>query len=484
VRQLLTESIVVSLVGGAAGVFLAWALTRALPSFAPESFPRLEDIRVDPGVLLFAVAVSVLTGLVSGVLPALRGARPVGATGMRATTPALAGRGGRTRMALLAGEAALAVVLLVGAALVVRSFAALIGVDQGFDPGNVLTARVYLTGAAAEPARAAQVANALTERVRSIPGVTAAGAGNMAPLGESSFISGFSLPRSGSDATPVMARALTYVVTPGYAEALGLDLVSGRFFREGDVTSGMNVMLVNDAFVRTYLNDGRPVVGRQLVHVSEASTEIVGIIADVLKDGPDTTPQPEIYLAHGPSNRIRREINLVLRTTGDPAAMIPSLRAAVREVEPFAAIGEVGPLAASVAHAVSEPRFVATILAGFACLALVLAATGLYGVLSYTISQRRHELGVRAALGASRGDLVSTIVRQGLTVTVAGLVAGMLAAAVVTPLMQRLLFGVTPLDAPSFAIAPLLLLSVAVLACAIPARRAGAVDPAEALRAE
>jgi len=393
------------------------------------------------------------------------------------------------RSVLLAFEAALSVVLLIGAALLVRSFITLTHVDPGYDPRNVLTARIYLNGAASSPDRRAQLVESLMRRLRSTPTIVAAGAGNMAPLGESSFVSGFAFGRS-DNGQPIVARALQYVVTSGYVEALTLRVKAGRAFSPDDESSPIQAMMINEAFARAYITDGRPAVGRQyegLVGKSGRRTEIVGVVGDVLKDGLDTKPQPEIYLAlnkvekeHG----ITREINLVIRTTGDPSAFAPNLRTMLREIEPTAALGHVGPLSAQVAGSVSEPRFSTAVLATFAMLALGIAVTGLYGVLSYNVSQRRKEIGVRAALGATRGDLIRLVVRQGVTVTLVGLIAGVLVAALAASRLQPLLFGIKPLDLPSFLTMPVVLLIVAVLACMVPARRAASTDPATTLRAE
>jgi ABC-type antimicrobial peptide transport system permease subunit len=217
------------------------------------------------------------------------------------------------------------------------------------------------------------------------------------------------------------------------------------------------------------------------------TTEIIGVVGDVLKDGLDVKPQPEIYLALNTLDQqdaITREVNLVIRTSGDPVAFGSSLRAMVRDIEPTAAFGRVGTLSSQVANSISEPRFSSAVLGAFAILALGIAVTGLYGVLSYNVSQRRKEIGIRAALGATRADLVGLVVRQGLSVTLAGLGAGLIIAGLTARRLQPLLFGITPLDLPSFVAMPVILLIVAALACVIPARRAAATDPATTLRAE
>jgi predicted permease len=376
--------------------------------------------------------------------------------------------------------------LLIGAALLVRSFVALVHVNPGYDATNVLTGRIYVTGTAATPARRVQIVQSLVERLRAMPGVEAAGISNMAPLGESSFIAGFSFGVNQSG-QPVVARALQYIVTAGYAEALGMRLKEGRLLLAADETSPLQAMLVNEAFVRAYVTDGKSVVGRRyrgLLGSDQVTTEIVGVVGDVLKDGLDGQAQAEVYLAHGETRGIRREINVVVRTAGDPLAFAGTLRSLLADVEPTAALDRVGTMSSRVADSVSEPRFATTVLGMFAVLALAIAAAGLYGVLSYNVTQRRRELGIRAALGATRARVMTMVLRDGLAVTIVGLILGMLASVAVARRLQPLLFGIQPLDALSFAIVPLVLLAVAVLACTIPARRAAATDPASTLRSD
>jgi len=488
-RQMLTESATIGLIGGAVGVFVAWTLTRAVPAWAPQSFPRLDDIRLDGRILGFALLLSLAAGAIAGLVPAWRGSRPELSPSLRSGDNRSVGAGERIRAVLLALEAALSVVLLIGAALLIRSFVTLASVDPGYDARNVLTARIYLTGTASAPERRTQLIESLLSRLRATPSVVAVGAGNMAPLGESSFVSGFAFGHTDAG-QEIVARALQYVITAGYAEALKLRVKEGRAITQADESSPVEAMLINEAFARAYITDGRPAVGRRykgLLGKSDMTTEIVGVVGDVLKDGLDTKAQPEIYLAVNTLDKdhaITREINLVMRTSGDPNAFVTSLRSMVREIEPTAALGHVGTLSSQVADSVSEPRFSTAVLAAFALLALGIAVTGLYGVLSYNVSQRRKEIGIRAALGATRADLIRLVVRQGLTVTVLGLAAGMFIAALAARRLEPLLFGIAPLDLPSFVVMPAILLIVATLACVIPARRAAATDPSTTLRAE
>ncbi len=322
-RELMTEALVISAIGGACGIVLAWTLVSGLPYAAPADFPRLNAVQVDWRALAFAVAASIAAGLVTGTIPAFRGARldlllalreGVGASSSRRTAV--------IRRALLVGEASLAVLLLTDAMLLGRSFLQLISTDAGYDASQVLTARIYLPGASRGEAQTDAFVAELLPRLRDLPGVVAAGASNMAPLGQSTFVAGFTLPVPGRAQTS--ARALSYVVTPGYAESLRLRLKRGRLLEDRDLASGSQSLVVNEQFVRTFLDGVEPIGMRLPVSVvtdKVNTSEIVGVVGDVLKDSLDQQPQAEVYVttAHGAS--IRREVNVVLRTAGDPMTL-------------------------------------------------------------------------------------------------------------------------------------------------------------------
>lgn len=484
VRQLLTESLVIAVTGGALGLAAGWALIRVLPTLAPADFPRLDDVRLDAVAVLFAAGVSVLAGVLSGLLPALRGAHVALVPALRDGAGASSGaRTTRLRAGLIVAESALAVMLLVGAGLLARSFTTLVRVDAGYDAANVLTARIYLPGAERSKAENDAFVSQLLPRVRAWPEVVAAGAGNMSPLGRSTSMSGFDLP--GPDGQRVNVSATSYVVTPGYAEALRLRLREGRLFEERDLGPSAQPILVNEEFVRRYLNDGRPVIGRVFPSRDEdVDASIVGIVGNVLKDSLDGTVQNEMYLLPTWGNAITREVHLVVRTSGDPNGIVAPLRALVREIDGTAAVGSVGALATQVSASVGQPRFAAAVLGAVALLGLLLSAIGLYGVLSYNVSERRREIGIRTALGASRSQVLSMIVRQGMGVTLVGLAIGLAGSALLGDLLRGVLFGVQPRDIIAFAMTPIVLLLVAFVACIVPASRAARIDPAEALRAE
>ena len=484
VRQLLAEGLVVSAAGGLTGVALAAALVRALPAMAPADFPRLDAVALDVRALGFAIAATVGAGLLSSIVPAVRGAR-------RRLVPALrdgagASAGGRTariRGALLAGEAAMAVMLLIAAMLLGRSFVELTRVDGGFDVDRVVSARVYLPGSARGEADSEAFLRDVLERLRSRPGVAAAGAGSMAPFSPSTAVASFTMTPPGRG--PVDARATVYVVTPGYAEALGLRLRAGRFLEERDRAGGLQAVVVNETFATTFLSGLEPVGLRfDSILARGGASEIVGVVGDVLKDGLERRPQPEAYVTTAHGYAIQREVNLIVRAAGDPVALVASLRQDVQSVEPRAAVDSVRTLAGAVSESLSRPRFAATVLGAFATLATLLAAVGLYGVLSYSVSRRRREIGIRAALGASRGRLLALVVGEGLGVAAIGLVAGVAGAAALTRLLGALLFGVRPLDPITFLAAPAVLLVVALAACLLPARRAAATSPVVALRGD
>jgi predicted permease len=485
-RQLLTESATLSIAGGALGLFLAWMLVSALPALAPARLPRIEDVRVDLVVLTFGLAASLVAGLIAGLAPALRSSRVDQYQSIR-EAGSTAGRGApgrRLRYALLVAESAFAILLVVGAGLLARSFARLLDVDAGYAADGVLTARIEVPKGTT-PEGTAQLVETVLDRVRGLPGVVSAGAGSMMPMLRATAITSFTLPETVAGNKPTTVRALTYTVTPGYAEALSMRLRAGRLFEAGDEKPGPRPVLVNEEFVRQYVTG--PAVGRRLgaLYASEkgTETEIVGVVGNVLKDGNDQAPQPEIYFVHAPGTRpMAGWVNFVIKTTAGPAALAGEVRAIVRDAAPLAVVERLEPLPALVAASVAQPRFGVTVVSTFAALAVVLAAVGLYGVLSYGVSQRRREMGVRAALGADRRQLLGLVLREALTVTAIGAAVGLIGAGLLTRLIQTLLFGISPLDPVTYATAPAVLLGVALVAGLVPALRAARTDPAVVLR--
>jgi putative ABC transport system permease protein len=485
-RLILIECGLLAGLGLGAGLMLALFIVDALPVLAPADFPRLDAVTLDGRVVAISAIAALVATAIAGLLPAWRASRAALSLTMKDDDGRSAGlSSARLRSGLLVSEAALALVLAVGASLLVRSVDNLRQVDGGYNPANVLVATVHVTGATDAPAGKVAFVDAVLQRLRAVPGVVTAGAGNMTPFGGATYLSAFSLPTPGPAGERVLARAASNVVTPGFAEALGLRLVEGRLFTAADPTSG-GPLIVSETFARSYLRDGRPVVGRPFpIRLREGKVPagtIVGVVRDIRPDGPKSEPRSEIYSLAGLDISIRRDITVVVRTTGDPLAAARPLRDIVRGVDPNAAVVEVGTLAGSLSASIAAPRFFATVLGTFATLALVLAAIGLYGVLSYSVTLRRRELGIRAALGASRRDLLGLVVRQGLLATGAGLAIGLGLSVVAARLMRTLLFGIEPIDVPSFAASAGLLLAVGLAACLIPARRAAASDPRVALQ--
>ena len=492
-RQLLTESLVLSTAGGLMGLALAWTLVRVLPLAAPAHLPRLDDIGIDTRVVTFGLAASLFAAFASGLAPALRSSRVELYQAFRggdgsATAGVRSPGARRLRAGLLMVEAAFAVVLTVGASLLAHSFLRLTQVDAGYDTDRVMTLSVELPDGPALRERTARFIDGMLARIRRTPGVTSAGAAGMMPMMPRTAVTQVRLPPAVGMGKPTSGRALSYVVTPGYAETLGLRLKEGRFFSEADRHAGPRAVLVNQEFVRRFVA-GTRVVGLRLGRLYEGragvETEIIGRVGNVLKDRNDMEPQPEIYFVHGSSTQqIGGFVNFVMQYSGDPAALSGTLGRYVHEGDPGAVVDRFVPLKTLVASSWAQPRFATSVVSMFAALAMGLAGVGLYGVLTYGVSQRRRELGLRAALGASRRNLVGLVLREGLFVTLAGLAVGVLAASLVTGLMRGLLFGIKPLDATAFILGPSLLFAVSVVACVLPALRAASTDPAVALRDE
>ena len=488
--QVLVECLALSVTAGVAGTLVAATLIRVLPILAPDRFPRLTDVRIDGAFLGFAATATLATALLAGLLPVWRQASAAALTALRSGDGGT-GDGFRTRRArrtrdlLLIGEAAMAVVLLVGALVLGHSLARLLAVDPGYRADAVLGAVVSLPqGTGAEPSAA--FIDELLARLRGRPGIEAVGAASTMPLRPMTGITTFPLATAGG-ADPVMARAVTYTVTPGYAEAMGLRLEAGRLFAASDQRPGIRAMLVNVEFARRYLPDGA--LGHRFEEMFSSEpgivTEVIGVVGNVLKDGHDRAAEPEIYFVHGsPARALGRYFMVAVRGSGDPAALAATVRAEARALDAGAVVERTDRVSDLVAASLAQPRFAATVMGLFAGMGLLLAAVGLFAVLSYGVAEQRRELGVRAALGAGRGRLLGRVLAHGLTVTTVGLVFGLGLAAALTRLLEGLLFGVTPLDPVSFGLAPVVLLLAATAASLLPAWRAARLDPVSVLRDE
>jgi putative ABC transport system permease protein len=493
-RQLGAESLVLAASGGLAGLLVAHWLIAVLPAVAPAGFPRLADITVDGRVIAFALLVTLVTGVLFGLAPVLHAMRVdlVAALNEGAATAVGGFRrlsGGRLRAGLMVVEVALAMVLLVGASLLARSFVALASVDPGYDAANTLTAHVSFPGTRYDPNAQARFVERVRERLSALPGVVHAGVVNLLPLTPGNAIVVFNVPPRDAGGPDDMVRAGLRIASPGYVEAMGIPVVEGRALSERDGPASQRVLLVNRAYARRYSPD-RSVVGTRVPGAFGPGQEweIVGVIGDVRREGLDAEPEPELWVSYAQvadaRGRFGRRASLVVRTTGDPVALAPALHTIVRDVDPLLAIESVMPMAARVSASIAQPRFQAVVLVVFGLATLALAAVGLYGILSYTVSQRRREIGVRTALGATRGDIARLVVGQGLVLASAGILLGLAAAAVASRFLTSLLFGITTTDAVTWVLVPAVLLAVAAAAAFVPARRAALVDPVDALRAE
>jgi putative ABC transport system permease protein len=488
VRQLLTESVLLSLAGGAAGLAVAALAVRLIVARAPDVVPPGVAIGLDARALAFTLAVSVATGLVFGVAPAVRATAAnvdeLLRDGGRGTTAGA--RRARLHGTLIVAEVALSVMLLAGAGLLARSFVALEAVPLGFEPDGVVTARLAPSGGRyADDARKDAYYAAALERLGAIPSVEAAGAINTLPLAPGP-VSGYVVdarPALTPDKQPGANRRM---VTGDYFRAVGMRLLAGRSLDGRDAADAPLVAVVNEAFARQEF-PGEDPVGRRLSFGTRANgervwLEIVGVVADVRSEAADVDPKPEAYVPLAQSST--SGMSLAVRTSGDPAASLPAIRDALASVDPEQPIADVATLDEVVARSLARPGFYALLLGAFAAIALAMAAAGVYGVTSYSVSQRAHEIGVRMALGATGARVVGMILGQGARLTLAGLAVGVAGALAGSRLVGGLLFGVTATDPGVFAASVALLAAAALVACAIPARRATKVDPVTALRGE
>ena len=481
-RQLLTESLVLSTAGTLLAIVLAWWAVEVLRTSLPEGMPRVTTIAINFRVLLAAALLAVLTGVLFGLAPALQLSKPDLAGALKdATRSTSAGRGRqRLRSALVAGEIALAVVLLVGASLFIGSFVALMRVDPGFDADGVLVAQVsprWEPGT--RPPDASAAFGELAERVSQIPGVTHAAviAGGI-PLGGSFSTTVLTVPGAAraTDEEGVGLRR----VTPDYHEALRIPLRSGRYFEPSDRQGAQRVIILNESAAKRYF-PGEQALGRA-VNLGGVDLTIVGIVGDVHQTSLEASPSAAAYVPMAQSRIGFGE--LVVRAGGDPTALLPAIKAATSIVLPDIPLRDVQTMQAILDQGMAQRRLNMLLLGLFGVLGLVIAAAGIYGVMAYVVSQRTREIGVRMALGATRGGITRMVLASAGRMIAAGLVIGSLGAWSLKALAERFLFGLEGDDPRAFAFAVLLLTAVAICASLVPARRAAGVDPLDALRAE
>jgi putative ABC transport system permease protein len=480
VRQMLTESLVLALLGGAVGLPLAGLGVRALLALAGDAIPRPEEVRLDGRVALFALLLSLATAMVFGLFPAVRAAR--GSTsetlrdGGRAATER---RGGVARGALVLGQTAAAMVLLVGAGLLIGSFVRLVSVDPGFRPQHVLVVSFTIPpDRYGTPEKMAAYRNEVLRRVADVPGVVAVGAAKTQPLRGGGEPYELEVPgRTGAGAV-LSPPSGAFIVSPGYFGALGIPLVRGRVFDpRDDAPDAPGVLLVNRAAARRYWPTADPV--GQVVRLRGTALTVVGVVGDVRNEGLGAAAEPAVYLPFGMAPRLATQ--LFVRTTGDPAAAAAAVRDAVHAADPLQPIAEIRTLASAMAETVARPRFFALLLGSFGALAVLLAALGLYGVVAYSVTRRTVEIGIRMSLGARAGDVVLMVVRRAMWPTLAGIAVGIAGAWTLSRLMRSMLFEVRPGDPATFAAAAVLLALVALLASWLPARRAARIEPSSAL---
>ncbi len=498
VRELLGESVTLGLLGGLVGLMLAWGGLKVLVAAGPASLPRLQEIGLDGRVLAFTLALSVLSGVLFGLVPALRYAGPSLATALKES-----GRGadaGRerhvARNALVVAQMALALVLLTGSGLMIRSFQALRQVSPGFrDPDRVLTFSVSIPEAEVKsPDQVALDFRQMLDRVRATPGVASAALTSSLPMagnGTNDGLEAESRPLTPGQIPPV--RRYKWI-SDGYAETMGNPLVAGRSITRADLEDRARVVLVTQNLARAEWGSARAALGQRVRDFgtkkipASAWFEVVGVVGNVRDNGVAQDPVATVYWPesaqrfYGDSTFLRRTMRFVVRSTSaDPAALLPAMREAVWGVDPSLPLASVRTLAQIVSHSMAPASFTLVMLGIAAVVALFLGMVGIYGVISYVVAQRTREIGVRMALGAERRDVMRMVLGGALTLAGIGVAVGLVAAAGLTRLMASLLYGVSPLDPLTFASVALALTAVALLASWLPARRAARVDPMRAL---
>ncbi|HJQ38483.1 MAG TPA: ABC transporter permease [Thermoanaerobaculia bacterium] len=485
VRQLLTESIVVSLVGGTAGFALAWWLTRMIVAFAP-ALPRAQNIEINLPVLLFAIGASVASAILFGVIPAIRSSRVQPATVLAGSRGVLRATNSAGRGALVIVEVALAVVLVIGAGLLLKSFSRLMDVDLGVQTSRIVTFSMSLpTAKYPQPPddqyprwpEVVQFVDNLTERARAIPGVQSAAVGVHHPLRDG-FSSQFEIVGAPRKEGPLDVRVRP--VGAGYVETLGMTVLRGRTFTRDDRLNAPRVAIINEPLARKYFPNGNP-VGQQ-VHFWGAKRTIIAVIEGERFGGPASETAPALYV---PIPQIPMSfLTLIVRTSETPGKMIGAVRGAIRSIDGDLALSDVGTLDDAISQSVATPRFQAVLITSFGAIALLLAAIGLYALIAYQVQQRTNEIGVRMALGASASEVARLVLRRAARLAAIGVALGLAGAFFTRKFLETVLFQISATDPAIYVSVPLLLAVIVLLASYVPARRAMRVDPAVALRSE
>jgi putative ABC transport system permease protein len=483
VRQLLTEAAIIAGAGAILGVGLAWVGTRVLVALAPANLPRTDVIALDPTVLAFTAGMAILAAALFGIVPALRAARPDLMQPLRSSgrTSALGG-GALVRRTVAVVEVALSFVLLVGCGLMVRSFIELNRARPGYRPEGVLTLVVQNPRLPTPPAREA-FKRQLRERFVAIPGVQAATAASSLPLDGTVSSVRWGTETALTDES-TFQQADYRVILPGFFQAMGTRVLAGREFTEQESRDGGNIIMIDERLAQMAFPGRSPVGERLLVRARTQVPEwheVIGVVEHQRKispatDSDETIYVPDGYAGHGPANR------WAIRTAGDPAALAPAVRAALKEIDPLIPAAEVQAMSVLVTRAMAPTRFALALITGFAVIAAMLAAVGLYGVLSTGVRQRTAEIGVRMVFGAPKGRIFALVIGEGLRLGIIGVVVGLAGAFALTRIMSGMLIGVTPTDPVTFATMAVVFVAIAGIACWLPARRAAGLDPAVALR--
>lgn len=491
--QLITESMIIALAGGLAGIGLAFAGVEGLVALRPVGIPRIDSAAVDGTVLLATLGLTILTGLIFGVGPAMQLVRSTSGRGSGLVDTlkegGRAGTAGRNRQQfrrlLVVSEIALSVVLLIGATLMIRSFIQLQRIDLGYSADNVLTLRLSLPSATYDsPESIVRYYAEVQRRMEALPGVHSAGLVRVLPLTAGTGQASIAIEDAQN---PHVPQAEWQIVTPGYFETMGMRLIRGRFLQPSDKENAPVAVVINETMANTYWENEDPIGKRFRQAVSVYST-IVGIVADERGNSAVEEPKPRMYhaFAQYPAHRgfAPAAMTVVLKTAGSPLAVVDAARREIAAIDGDVPVSDIRAMKSVVDEAFSSPRFTTLLLGIFAAVALILAAIGIYGVISYGVTQRTHEIGIRVAVGAGRGDIIRLVVSGGAALTIAGIAIGTLAAVFLTRLMKSLVYGVGTLDPLTFAAVPLTLGAIALIACWIPARRASSVDPLLALRSQ
>jgi putative ABC transport system permease protein len=483
IRQLLTESLLLAILGGVLGMVVAEVGVRALVALSPPGLPRASAIGVDGTVFAFALGITTLIGLVVGLVPALHASRGDLHIGLQQSSRRTAGGHQLTRRTLVVAEVALALMLLVSAGLLLRSLQRLFAVTPGFDASQLLTMQVQTSGHRFDDSTIHQFFAQTLEAVRQVPGVTAAAFTSQLPL--SGDLDMYGVHFESNPAPDEDHSAFRYAVSPGYFEAIGIPLRRGRLLDTHDVAGVPLAVLINESFAKRKFPDQDPIGQRLHIGPNDGPwATIVGVVGDVKQASLAVSQAEAVYITTSQWRFADKGLSLVVRARGDAAALAPAIRQAIWSVDKDQPIVRVATMDDLLAASAAERRFALILFEAFGIVALVLAATGIYGVLSGSVTERIREIGVRLALGASRGNILVLVVRQGMALTGLGVVIGLGGAVVASHALVSLLFGVSRLDPLTYLGVAALLVGVSVVACWVPAWRAARVDPSITLRAE